>query len=121
MPGIDSIVIDHDAPTAPFEQVRLQIVALIRDGNLLAGQKLPTVRALAGALGIAVNTAARSYRELEAEGIIETRGRRGTFVAGTGDVSRRRAQRAAVDFVRTARELGFDDTEIRRLVDTALR
>ncbi|WP_282451475.1 GntR family transcriptional regulator [Tomitella fengzijianii] len=120
MTGIEAITIDHDSPTPPFDQVRLQVMTLVRDGDLISGQKLPTVRALATALGIAANTAARAYRELESAGVIETRGRNGTFIAGTGDVTRRDAQRAAVEFVRTARGLGFDDHTIRALVDTAL-
>lgn len=117
---MDRVVIDHDADAAPFEQVRLQIIALVRDGRLLAGQKLPTVRALAANAGIAANTAARAYRELEAAGVIETRGRKGTFVARAGDVSRREAERAAVDFVAAARRLGFDDDAIRTMTETAL-
>ncbi|EUA73194.1 bacterial regulatory s, gntR family protein [Mycobacterium xenopi 4042] len=42
---------------------------------------MPTVRELAGQLHLAVNTVARAYRELEGAGIVETRGRFGTFVA----------------------------------------
>ena len=39
------------------------------------------MRELAGQLSLAVNTVARAYRELEAAGMVETRGRFGTFVA----------------------------------------
>ncbi|WP_182345648.1 GntR family transcriptional regulator [Tomitella gaofuii] len=120
MTGIGSITIDHDSPTAPFDQVRLQIIALVRDGGLIAGQKLPAVRELAQTLGIAANTAARSYRELEAAGVVETRGRRGTFIVGAGDVTRRSAELAAVEFVRTVRELGFDDAALRGFLESAL-
>ena len=64
-----------------FDQLRVQIIEGIRGGRLPAGTRLPTVRELAGVLGMAVNTVARSYRELEAAGVLETRGRSGTFVA----------------------------------------
>lgn len=118
--ALDRVVIDHDSDTAPFEQVRLQIIASVRAGRLLAGQKLPTVRALAADAGIAANTAARAYRALEAEGVIETRGRKGTFVAASGDPGRQRAERAAVDYVSDARGLGFGDDEIRAMIESAL-
>ncbi|MDN5759029.1 MAG: GntR family transcriptional regulator [Tomitella sp.] len=117
---MDTIHVDPDAATPPFEQVRRQIITLIRDGRLIAGQRLPAVRPLATSLGIAANTVARTYRDLEAEGVIEANGRRGTFVAGTGDVTRRPAERAAVDFVTTARGLGFGDDAIAAMVSTAL-
>jgi DNA-binding transcriptional regulator YhcF (GntR family) len=48
------------------------------------------VRQLADDLGLAVNTVARSYRELEAAGLVETRGRGGTVVTTGGDQARER-------------------------------
>ena len=73
--------IDPQAAKPLFDQFRTQIIDGIRDGKLPPGTRLPTVRELAGQLGLAVNTVARAYRELEAAGILETRGRFGTFVA----------------------------------------
>ena len=64
-----------------FDQLRTQIIEGVRDGRLPPGTRLPTVRELAGQLSMAVNTVARAYRELESAGILETRGRFGTFVA----------------------------------------
>ena len=48
------------------------------------GTRLPTVRALAETLGVAANTVARAYRELEHAGVVTTRGRSGTVVNGDG-------------------------------------
>jgi len=48
---------------------------------MLPGDRLPTVRGLADTLGLAPNTVARAYRELEAGGWIVGKGRAGTFVA----------------------------------------
>ena len=53
-------------------------------GRLTPGTKLPTVRGLAAELGLAANTIARAYRELEGLGVIETRGRAGSVVTGSG-------------------------------------
>ena len=74
------MTIDSESATAPFEQVRTQIASAVAAGQLSAGTKLPTVRQLSADLGLAANTVARAYRELEADAVIATHGRRGTFV-----------------------------------------
>ncbi len=74
------ISVDLEAATAPYDQIRSQIASLINLGELVAGSKLPTVRALATDLGVAAGTVARAYKELEAEGLISSRRRAGTIV-----------------------------------------
>jgi DNA-binding transcriptional regulator YhcF (GntR family) len=104
------LTVDPDAPTAPYEQVRAQIAEQARGGGLPAGYRLPTVRGLAEELGLAANTVAKAYRALESDGVIETRGRHGTFVAATGDAAAREAAEAARTYARRARRLGLDRT-----------
>lgn len=111
---------DPHSDIAPFEQVRSGIAERINTGELPVGAKLPTVRALAADLGIAANTVAKSYRELERAGLIETRGRAGTFVSATGDRSRARAADAAAAYARTVRGLGLDTDEALSIVRAAL-
>ncbi|MDO5742858.1 MAG: GntR family transcriptional regulator [Micrococcaceae bacterium] len=79
------IELDKTDKTSPYQQVRMQILVAISKGRLKAGTKLPSVRALAEQLGLAVNTAAKVYKELEATGAVVTRGRHGTIVQATGD------------------------------------
>ena len=119
MSGFPEVHIDHDSPTAPFEQLRLAVIGKIRDGDLVAGTRIPTVRTLAAELGLAVNTVARTYRELEADGIIETRGRQGSFVSSSGDPTRDLAARAASRYVAEVRRLGLSDEVAIELVDRA--
>jgi DNA-binding transcriptional regulator YhcF (GntR family) len=114
------LVVDTDSPTPPYEQVRAQIVALAANGDLPPGTRLPTVRRLAGDLGIAANTVARAYRELERAGVVETRGRHGTFVAADADASVAAAAEAASAFAARVRELGVAPAEGLRLVARAL-
>lgn len=114
------VVIDPNSVVAPCEQVRAQLAALIVEGTLPVGTKLPTVRALAEELQIAANTAARVYRELEAAGLVETRGRAGTVVSARGDESRERARRAAADYAAAARALGLSRDEALAIVTAAL-
>ncbi|MGZ8179098.1 GntR family transcriptional regulator [Williamsia sp. SKLECPSW1] len=115
------IVIDHASSEPPFEQVRRGVIDLVARGELIVGTRLPTVRALAEELGIAANTAARAYRELEAAGVIETRGRNGSFIAAGSDSARDEAQRATTDHVSALRALGIADEEIAAMLTAALR
>ncbi len=113
--------IDASAATPPYEQLRAQVTRAVAAGELVGGAKLPTVRALAEQLGLAANTVARAYRELEADGIIETRGRAGSFVAPQGDAVQRQALAAARAYVEQARRLGLDDASALDLVRAAQR
>lgn len=115
-----TIHVDHDA-AAPFEQVRSQISAQARSGELPVGHKLPTVRGLAEQLGLAANTVAKAYRALEADGVIETRGRNGTFVAAAGDAAERHAAAAAQAYAQEAKRLGLDRAAADAAVRDALR
>lgn len=112
------LAIDHDSATPPFEQVRDGIVAQVSSGVLVPGFRLPPVRALATTLGIAANTVARAYRELETAGVVDTRGRAGTFVAGPG--SERTVRQAAMTYVDAARALGLSDDEVLAHVQRAM-
>ncbi len=102
------VQLDPTASSPPYEQIRSQIVEQVRSGALAPGAKLPTVRALAGQLGLAVNTVARSYRELERDGMIETRGRQGSFVARDGSAAERAAMAEAEAYAARIRELGMN-------------
>jgi DNA-binding transcriptional regulator YhcF (GntR family) len=108
---VNQLSVDPDSTVAPFEQVRAQIADAIGRGELPPEARLPTVRQLAADLGLAVNTVARSYRELETAGLVETRGRNGTFVAGAPSESRRLATSAAREFISRMRELGIGEAE----------
>jgi DNA-binding transcriptional regulator YhcF (GntR family) len=108
---MDLVRLDPDSPVPPFEQVRAQLAAAVGDGSLEQSVRLPTVRQLATDLGLAVNTVAKAYRELELAGLIETRGRHGTFVAGVPTAKRAEAVQAAQDFMRRMHELGIGKAE----------
>ena len=73
------IRIDLSERTPPYQQIRAAILSALATGELRAGDRLPTVRQLAGDLGVAPGTVQRAYAELEADGALESKGRRGTF------------------------------------------
>jgi DNA-binding transcriptional regulator YhcF (GntR family) len=105
--------LDADSSVPPFEQLRTQIATRAASGDLPAGTRLPTVRALAAELGLAANTVAKAYRALESDGVITTEGRRGTFVSGASADARE----AAAAYVATARRLDLTLPEAIRLVE----
>lgn len=114
------IPLDHRAPMPPYEQLRQAIIARVRSGELAAGAKIPTVRGLAAQLGLAPNTVARAYRELEQDGVLETRGRLGSYIASTGDPTRDVAGRAANEYVAVIRRLGLHDEDALNYLRAAL-
>jgi DNA-binding transcriptional regulator YhcF (GntR family) len=104
--------LDPRSHIPPYEQLRAQISVMVAVGHLDPGTRMPTVRDLAGFLDLAPGTVARTYRELERDGILEGQGRRGTFVVDEPPESepvlerRRRLEDAATTFAFAARQLG---------------
>lgn len=115
------LTVDPDAAEPPYEQIRARIADRARSGALPVGYKLPTVRGFAEELGLAANTVAKAYRALEADGVIETRGRNGTFIAAPGDAADREAAAAAQAFAQRAHRLGLDRSAALAAVEDALR
>ncbi len=109
--------LDPGSSEPPFEQLRRQVATRAAAGELAPGTRLPTVRALAEQLGVAVNTVARAYRELETDGVVVTEGRRGTFVASSARAGSDEAGRAAAAYAATARRLGLGLPDALRLVE----
>jgi len=72
--------VDPRSSTPIYEQIELGIKELILKGALQGGEKIPSVREMAGILTINPNTISKAYGELEREGIIETLRGKGTYV-----------------------------------------
>ena len=105
------ISVDLAAEAPPYAQVRSRLLEAIATGELKPGTRLPTIRQLAGDLGLANNTVARAYRELLADRVLESRGRRGTFVRDQAtdvvpDARSQRLEELVHDYVEGARSLG---------------
>lgn len=103
----DRLTIDPVAAAPPFEQVRRQLTLLVESGDLVTGERLPSVRQLATDLDLAANTVARAYKELEAAGVVTTQRGAGTRVAprpSTADTSL--LEVAAQDYLARAQALG---------------
>jgi DNA-binding transcriptional regulator YhcF (GntR family) len=103
--------VDPRSATPPFEQIRIQVIGLVRSGSLVAGTRLPTVRKLAADLGVAPNTIARAYKELESTGFIATRGRAGSFIEARVGTVDDEALIAANTYIDRMRQLGVSADE----------
>jgi DNA-binding transcriptional regulator YhcF (GntR family) len=116
------ITVDVGSPVPPYEQIRGQIADHVRSGSLTAGTRLPTMRALAADLGVAVGTVSRAYAELEAAGLVAGRRRTGTVVtAGPAHVEpgQQGVRRAAAELVARARADGVDPETVLAMVRAA--
>lgn len=124
MSGLELVVTDHDH-TPPYEQLRQQLVTMIGSGALAPGQRLPPLRQLAGDLGLAVGTVARTYKELESSGHVVSRRGAGTRVSATAGVRSRAQTMAELDarareYVHEARLLNLDRAAIEAALTRAL-
>jgi DNA-binding transcriptional regulator YhcF (GntR family) len=113
------IRLDPADKAPPFEQIKAEIIGLIAAGTLPEHYRLPSIRQLAGDLGVAPNTVARSYRELEADGFVRSRGRRGTIVIAQ-DAPVVAPDTAIERAVEDARALGLDGPTILRIVSRTI-
>lgn len=120
-----TLVVTGDDPTPPYEQLRRQLVDLIRSRVIGPGDRLPPLRQLAGDLGLAVGTVARTYRELESAGLVHSRRGGGTRVADdpphlSASESQRLLHQQAAAYVRQALLLGADRQAAIEAVQQAL-
>ena len=105
-----------------YEQVKDGLRHLVVTGALQAGDKLPSVRALATSLAINPNTIQRAYESLEREGYLYTVAGKGSFAAPQADVNADRRERLLKDFDSSAAELlflGMTAGELARRLDEA--
>jgi GntR family transcriptional regulator len=90
----------------------------VQAGALQPGTPLPAIRQLAADLQINPNTVAKAYSLLERDAVIETRGRRGSFVHRAGKKHARinlaeQAPTVLAAAIAKLRETGLTDSEIR--------
>jgi len=120
------ITIDVNSPQPVFSQLTEQIRTAVKDGALKPGTALPPIRQLAADLQINPNTVAKAYALLERDAVIETRGRRGSFVHRDGKKHSRtnpaeQAPSVLGAAVEKLREAGLTDSEIRIAFASVMR
>jgi GntR family transcriptional regulator len=119
------LYLDRRSSTSPYLQLVEQIKRALLLGALQVGDQLPTLKDVVSKLAINPNTVLKAYRELEHEGLIETRPGVGTFVtrslAGPALTHHPGLRRSLLDWLKEARKAGLDEESIVALFDSARR
>ena len=119
------IILSNASPHPIYEQIVRQLRAQILNGDLAEGEALPSIRKLAQTLQISVITTKRAYDDLEREGLIDTVGGKGTFVASPNPEFLREKRVAAVegklrDAVAEAERAGIGPDEVLQMLTLLL-
>ena len=117
-----SITVDPNSEVPIYVQVKNQYRLAIDQGEILAGQQLPTVRDLAIQLAVNPNTVQRVYSDLERDGYIKRMRGIGTFAVDPREGrSREMPGRAAFsETIRQLRQLGYSGRQIIELAGEIL-
>lgn len=105
-----------------YEQICSQVRNAIDQGTLLTGERVPSVRELATQAAVNANTVARAYRDLQAEGILQSiRGTGLIVTAEAPDICRGARLQMVRDRLKSvlaeARQNNISLTDVRRLVN----
>jgi GntR family transcriptional regulator len=112
--------LDGSSGVPPYLQLVHQVRQSLLLGYLREGDRLPTVKEVAGGLAINPNTVVKAYRQLEHEGLAGGRPGQGTFITGTLaslPPGSQQALRASLErWLRAADEAGLSDEAVTALV-----
>lgn len=100
------IIISNNADKPIYEQITSQVKAMIMNGELQAGDTIPSVRSLAKTLHVSVITVRKAYEELKRDGFIETAVGRGSFVSAQNKEFYKEQQRLAEEHLQMAADIG---------------
>ncbi len=113
------ITLNYRDPRPIYEQLEEKLRRMILSGAIAEGEKLPSVRELAGQLAINPNTIQRAYRELEQAGFIYSVPGKGSFAGRLDQVDDARKRELMDRLVQTATELmqlGTPQQELVRVI-----
>ena len=104
-----------------YRQIIQQIEYAILSGRMRAGDRLPTIRALAVELKTNPNTIARAYNEMEIKGILVTQVGSGTYISDKkpvldDDRLNRKIREVVGRFIQEMQDLGVDKRELTRMI-----
>ncbi|HIS49294.1 MAG TPA: GntR family transcriptional regulator [Candidatus Gallacutalibacter pullistercoris] len=116
------IIISNSSSSPIYEQITRQIKEHILQGELKAGDALPSMRVLAKELRISLITTKRAYEELERDGFIETVPGKGCFVSEKNTEFLREEQLRQVEgflqqAAEAARRCGLSLDELREMLE----
>lgn len=116
--------VEQRTGVSPYMQLVQQVKRALRLGLLRPGDQLPTVREVVSRIAINPNTVFKAYRELERDGLVESRPGLGTFVRASLSVpdmaSLEKLRESLRSWLDQARQAGLDDEGIMDLLTDIL-
>jgi GntR family transcriptional regulator len=100
------------------DQIRIQIRDCIVSGQLVAGEQLPTIRAMAVELAVNPSAVSKAYQELEREGFLTSEDGSGTFIAPGAPAGvlqaqwRARFEQLCQEFLSQAAQFGYSTIDV---------
>jgi GntR family transcriptional regulator len=117
--------LDSQSGVPTYLQIVQQVKHALRLGLLEVGDQLPTVREVVAQITINPNTVLKAYRDLEREGLVESRPGQGTFVqktlASTSLASHAALRRSLVRWLQSASDAGLDGESVLALFMSTFR
>ena len=107
-----NINISNSSSVPLYEQIQIQIKSQSLNGQLKAGDGLPSIRSLAKELKVSIITIKRAYEELEKDGYLETVTGKGSFVASQNkerlkEVAMYEVESKLEEIIRQAKSVGM--------------
>ena len=118
--------LDGSTGVPPYLQLVHQVRQSLLLGYLLPGDRLPTVKDVAGDLAINPNTVVKAYRQLEHEGLAAGRRGQGTFITGSlspdppsAPGAQQALRESLEEWLRDAESAGLSDDAVTALIAVA--
>ena len=112
--------LDASSGVPPYLQLVHQVRQSLLLGYLREGDRLPTVKELAGDLAINPNTVVKAYRQLEHEGLAGGRPGQGTFITATvtppPPAASEMLRASLEEWFRSAQEAGLSEEAVTALI-----
>lgn len=117
-------VLDYSSSVPIYRQIIDQIRFGIASGQLVLGEQLPTVRALAVELKVNLNTVSKAYKELEIKNVLTTQQGTGTFInqvdfSLSDEERKKRLKEICSQCITAACSYGFSIDEIIEEIESA--
>ncbi len=118
------IVVDKQSRIPVYEQIKTQVITLIRLGVYQPNSKLPSIRSISADISVNVNTVKKAFAELEMNGVIYSVPGTGCFVSeqALGDEKLfEKTKREISDSVQTAKSLGIPLDDLIKLIESVYK
>ena len=114
------ISVNKQSPIPFYEQIKNQVLTLIRLGVLAPGAQIPSIRSVSAETGVNVNTVKKAFAELEMSGVIYTVPGLGSFVSEQALENSAITQKVKSDIseiLERAKSIGVSKEEIFEIIE----